>query len=529
MGWPELEGSSERMEKVGPPVQWSIPTDSEQYIDSLGELGCTNRGGRKGADVGGGLAEKRLGRLKEQRGKTAKRKDYGALNGGGYSYSPSSSSPLNPHLDDADQEEQDGATGQDGTGNDGNTGSRGSPYYDTGDKAEEDIIDDSENACLLYNPALPAGHAEVRYQRAVSAPPPLSRGHSNRSESMEDNDDEASPDGELARNDLHDEFSADDRRGRRAGTPLANTTNGQREVSPSPVSAAIARMSDASGILPANIRFSDTVRICGGIRSSGAFHAHDAGSLRRSRSVSSTGGVSHHHHHQHQQTAPSTTSTAPSSANNSSISIFSPTPVTPSRVPGLPVTFSRPASFVSDDGLLSGRSRASTPASLYAPLLNDSKSAPSPSRTFYLTFKRDDGSVTYRELVKRQQQHYNTKRGSKRWRKGSEGSSKDRSCLSSWASLAFWRCGDDDDDPDGGGGDEAEGDLESGRGVSSRHHEDDEGEGDDESGRHGRTAHKSEMEVLFGGAPWRWLRLEYWTYRCSRLCGSLSGYSYEEV
>ena len=70
---------------------------------------------------------------------------------------------------------------------------------------------------------------------------------------------------------------------------------------------------------------------------------------------------------------------------------------------------SRPGSFLSSE-----MSRASTPNSLYAPLLQPSATAPSPGRAWYLTFDddgtpidarrklRDDGTLTYREMVRKQ-------------------------------------------------------------------------------------------------------------------------------
>ncbi|KAK9899725.1 hypothetical protein P389DRAFT_164792 [Cystobasidium minutum MCA 4210] len=206
---------------------------------------------------------------------------------------------------------------------------------------------------------------------------------------------------------------------------------------------------------------------------------------------------------------------------------------------------SRAASFLSEDGTTTGRSRASTPASIYAPLLLPSKTAPSPSRHFYLTFKRDDGQVTYRELVRQQNARKNKakrRRGRTR-RQGSlaselgsgeddesdeDSDNEDQFGHGWYCGLAFWTCGISrlfrrrragytprsvdpktaQTDAEGGAADHV-----NGTSSPSRRNSDD----DEEQSTTPLREHKSEMEVLFGSKPWRYTKVHYWLHRLREL------------
>lgn len=194
---------------------------------------------------------------------------------------------------------------------------------------------------------------------------------------------------------------------------------------------------------------------------------------------------------------------------------------------------SRAASFLSEDGTATGRSRASTPASIYAPLLLPSKTAPSPSRHFYLTFKRDNGQATYRELVRRQGE--GKKRGRTRSRRAATATEQDDDEDSDtdsvsnfgqgwFCGLGFWTCGlhrliqrrrqrrkdrgRSTDMEVGSSSSPRNGDSSYSTSVAS----DDDGETPSDL-----PENKSEMEVLFGRKPWRYIKTGYWLYRLRTL------------
>lgn len=206
---------------------------------------------------------------------------------------------------------------------------------------------------------------------------------------------------------------------------------------------------------------------------------------------------------------------------------------------------SRAASFLSEDGNTTGRSRASTPASIYAPLLLPSKTAPSPSRHFYLTFQRDNGQATYRELVRQQKERkMRTRRGrpknrrlTKAWASDEEDEedSDSESDVNPWCCrLTFWTCGlsrvlrrhrgrrkvDDNED--------ATADLESADTGNRQDERSSATTSDTEESMSGRLENKSEMQVMFGSKPWRYLRLGYWLYRIRTYTGSRTNEEEEE-
>lgn len=257
----------------------------------------------------------------------------------------------------------------------------------------------------------------------------------------------------------------------------------------------------------AKIQFSDTVRIHGGIRR----QASRSRTPTRRRMVSNTSFTTHHHNN-----------TLGSGGSGSNSGMFLGTmpqhgsfQFTPpgSRKPSL----SRPTSYLSDV------SRASTPASLIAPLSLPSKSAPSPSRMFYLTFERQDGQTPYRELVKRQLIERKKRRAIRRRKKllaerekkknGSAGRHQEvpsraerrRCCY-----LGVFRSSNG-----GGNGYETddEDELEDEQFFSNTNSISHNGE------RRSLIKRKSEVRVLFGRAPWRWLKGGWWAYRIKRLCG----------
>ena len=275
----------------------------------------------------------------------------------------------------------------------------------TDDYAEDELVDDSENACLLYDATTPM-KASMRI-------------------------------GELL------ETSGDWSR----SNPYFAISRGEPPTTQ-----------------PPRITFSDTVRISGGVRSSTT-------EIRDARRSSGSGRSLVHHHASPYVDGPVASVSTSMSANSS-------------HAPSL----SRAASYRSEV------SRASTPASLYAPLLMPSKTAPSPSRTFYLTFSRPSGVTTYRELVKRQEvarENRNMKRrpkGAKKW----------------WCAWLTRSTADVED-------------------CSDNAREDDR-----ENLSFSRAKTKSEMQVLFGSAPWRWIKVSYWLYKLRHICRTGKGLDTDE-
>lgn len=307
------------------------------------------------------------------------------------------------------------------------------------------------------------------------------------------------------------------------------STTGQSSKQP------ILKHSTPQGGVSARIQFSDSVRISGGIKSKRDKRRISTSSIfaqaphyieRDNGIVSSTSGLDQ--------------SPSPSAAHfGTPRGSFSRTSV--GRI-------SRAASFLSEDGTTTGRSRASTPTSIYAPLLLPSKTAPSPSRHFYLTFQRDNGQATYRELVRRQNEgkkkqgarrrgRPKNRRSTKSWNGnndegdlvdsdvddevgGDSDTDSETRFSSGWCfGLAFWTCGlrracrrrsrrrrrarngHNDNDVERGDVSQVE---ETGTASISD---------DEESVSNERQENKSEMEVIFGSRPWRYLKAGYWMYR----------------
>lgn len=308
-------------------------------------------------------------------------------------------------------------------------------------------------------------------------------------------------------------------------------------------SSILGHQTPAPSALASRIHFSNSVRISGGSKSHRKHRAVSVSSVSAQQGAPPSPGASQVSHH---------SSPTSSSRLDTPRGSFS-------RGHERVASLSRPASFVSEDGNTTGRSRASTPASIYAPLLLPSKTAPSPSRRFYLTFQRDNGQATYRELVRRQEMSRKQKRKIHRGRERDRlrgtssngasssrigrhggtydnGSSEDESSDSNdnsdtgdfgsgwFCGMAFWTCGlnrafrhwarrrrrharlkmlaeEANAYEDGEGRPSASSDTGS--------------EYSNVSG--GREEHKTELEVLFGQSPWRYLKLNYWLYRVRAL------------
>lgn len=337
---------------------------------------------------------------------------------------------------------------------------------------EEGRPDDSETACLLYEAEQELQRTRQESVDSHASPRTRSRSNSPAPNHLDQLDQEYAPSTQ--------------------GTPTAYTRRGQ-SVGP-PASS--------------RIHFSDLVRISGGIRSSAEKARRNRSRERRSVSPfassaaamgrrSSLGSVS--------SSPPVSSPLVPGGRTRSSLS--GPSSTSESASSEVPVLYqptprrptSRPASFRSEV------SRASTPASLYAPLLQPSATAPSPTRPFYLTLgKREDGEISYREMVKRQTRQRRSKGKNVHERSalldGRAGKRKRGAW--SWLCCCFARSRGQDEESDSASSSEADSDSDVGLEARQR--------------PRSRPAHKSEMQVLFGSAPWRWFRGSYWRYRLRR-------------
>lgn len=282
------------------------------------------------------------------------------------------------------------------------------------------------------------------------------------------------------------------------------------------------------------IHFSDSVRISGGVRSERGRRG------RKSITASSVFQVPDNATHDMPSHSAEVSPMKPSSNRGSPRGSVS-------RNFDRVTSLSRPASFVSEEG----RSRASTPASIYAPLLAPSKSAPSPRRHFYLTFQRDDGQATYRELVRRQSLEVRRKRREHRQRRRSAAGRQ------AWYGRSKGGQGEDLDSEDQTTQDESddfESDSDDGggfgclcglrswtcglsrvwrnrgrrqrrpsfRGSRANNPERDSmreewDSASEDSYQDGRPEHKSEVNVLFGQRPWRYFDRHYWMFRWREL------------
>lgn len=261
--------------------------------------------------------------------------------------------------------------------------------------------------------------------------------------------------------------------------------------------------------------------------------------------------------------------------DSSSLIIHHPSPHRPSGLT------SRPGSFRSEV------SRASTPTSLYAPLLQPSATAPSPTRAFYLTIKRGDGQVSYRDMVKRQMKEDRQRRkvrsrdGRRKRRTSGKGTvgetdlerglldananrevdersrlvgddarkqgkrSRKRSRGVGWfcglCSSGRWRSRSSSRSrskrflgtPYEGHEEAANSqDNDASSSFSSTSEDEDDDDDDDpllsNASLRTRAESKSEMTVLFGSPPWRWFKMGYWRYRLSRLRRDGTGLDYDE-
>lgn len=372
--------------------------------------------------------------------------------------------------------------------------------------AEDPPTMSSETTCLLYDARLQQEERERYLQEA---------------------------DSESGRAQSHSGTRSGDRSAAKNSSPAPKSRESSLIKRPTGEAAVQLRPehSTQQGISPSRIQFNDSVRISGGIRSKRGRRRLSASSIftppphavERSSNTGETSETFEPDHSPPPQHVQIGTPRGSFSRNSGRIS--------------------RAASFLSEDGTAAGRSRASTPASIYAPLLLPSKTAPSPSRHFYLTFKREDGQATYRELV-RQQTDRKRKRNA-RWQgrtrdkhlshiysqnnrndmdetAGSDEDSDDGGyCGSGCCSdLAFWTCGisrlirrrssqkpgssedrsDFDRDLDNHDAPSIDTDsLETGN--------------DSDFVSNGRQERKSEMQAIFGRRPWRYLKSGYWMYR----------------
>ena len=458
---------------------WEIQTDAERYVKSLGEQ-LLFIGSQMCGMLMYSCAERKLAKKKAGKRSTAAVKTGASLT-----------------LSDNDEE----------ASNDGDNGVH-----------EDDVVDDNETTCLLYDAARQHRAVQRARQESIdfnSSPQQRSRSSSPAPAIHVGSYDDGDEGGSF----LASSTPSSSRR------PSGDTTfNQQQQAHPS---------------ASRNIQFSDLVRISGGIRSSAekerrqqrhqrrTSSPHRRGSLpssvtpSRSRSRSSLSGPSG--------------SVTPIYSSSPTGNFLPPTGETflvhhPS--PAKPGLSSRPGSFRSEI------SRASTPASLYAPLSQPSITAPSPTRAFYLTIKRGDGQVSYREMVKKQLKEAKaSKKRQRRQRraaaaarerdfKGSEGDDertqlvskpgKGKNKGSNWLCACFGRrrrsrgsraCAHEDGE---------DSDASASSGEDTGFEESDLEDLDPGSVRAGMRKTKSEMEVLFGRAPWRWLKLNYWRYRLSR-------------
>lgn len=345
-----------------------------------------------------------------------------------------------------------------------------------------------------------------------------------------------------------------------------SSTEGQAATSIQPIIGAAPTTPDQT--VSSRIHFSDSVRISGGIKSKSKRSSSDT-KTRRRISASSVFSVPPNAYtlndaNGHDGPVPSSSSlvivdqspppppTVLPSSCASSLGARTPRGSFSLSTSG---RVSRAASFLSEDGTATGRSRASTPASIYAPLLLPSKTAPSPSRHFYLTFTRDNGQATYRELVRRQEA-----RNKKRTKRGERGRGRMRK------RNPYKGCGDDDEleghEDDDSASDGSDDEMQFGHGwfcgstlltcgldrvyrrwrrsrrdiyvgINATQEENIEhGRLASDSSFQSQTDHrltsdqsvhgerspllqenKSEMEVLFGKKPWRYLNMGYWRYR----------------
>lgn len=369
---------------------------------------------------------------------------------------------------------------------------------------------------------------------------------------------------EKPKSDRRSSYGSIQRSRSRPSTPLQSARN--RSASDGEDGHADGEGGDTLGSNFGRIAFADTVRICGGIRSGVDLHEK----LRRGsvRSVASVNGPPAGYTFPSSD-GPAITSPVPSYFHGIGIGrphslsfgqssqqqqpLMAMSATSSSRRPSSNPLSRSGSIFGSDmdDASTAGMyiSRASTPASLYAPLLMPSKTAPSPSRTFYLTYGASkDGQTTYRELVRKQLEarearaRAKRRKESRRWwanfvtcgwhgrrrkrlrRMAEESGERER--------LVCTTTTTDEEEEDEDEEDEREQtallrDLEAqlaareeeqGRGgLASAEEADARDEGAyRSSGDASRPRFKSEVQVMFGSAPCRWMRWDYWVYKCSR-------------
>lgn len=479
--WPEIDVESRddndtAVRKPQATAQWDIKTGGELYLESLGKLVtiCIALLTKCSCSIPV-LSEKRLKQTASRTGREAA-SNTGSQVGDNVLHLPPAS-----NASDSDDEEEP-----------------------SNGKAEDPPVPASETTCLLYD-ARQQQKERNRFLRDEVDSDPTYNEHGVRT-TENPMSSTSPPSGSLKSS--------------------TNSAPGPPSVQP------ILGQSNLQDTLSSRIQFSDSVRISGGIKS-----------RRSSRKISASSIFVTPVRESEVLTRARTASTSiveQSPSCSPSTSHFATPRGSFSRGSG---RVSRAASFLSEDGNATGRSRASTPASIYAPLLLPSKTAPSPGRHFYLTFERSDGQATYRELVRRENERKKNKghrrgrpknkRLTKSWGRddndddveNSEDSDSDNGVHfgSGWClGLPFWTCGisrifqrhsrwrrrhymrSNTSDI------ESQTENPSVASISD----------DEESVSDGQQENKSEMQVIFGPKPWRYLKLGYWMYHIRQVRGS---------
>ena len=383
-------GGTARTAASSPPA-WEIKTDSETYVE---QLGASVPGLRADpASIAHADEVASCPRLCSPFPATAERKLAKAKQGG-KGISAQTGSNARARLSTRSEEEDETAGPE--------------------DVHEDDLPDDDEQTCLLYDAAQQQRrmarhlselhHAEAAAASAAAVGSPRIRSRSGSPAPAITVIPEAGGHAnvEASKGDVeHDEEEEDDEDG-----------DDESDVSP-----IIGRMRRDTNVSEARIQFSNVVRIAGGMRTHRS-PSSTSWQTRGRRSSTPSGVPQHPSHSRAASFASSTAGPSASASRGSGMQTpgdpHSPTPSVSGQQTylgsiAMRPNISRPGSFLSSE-----MSRASTPNSLYAPLLQPSATAPSPGRAWYLTFDddgtptdarrklRDDGTLTYREMVRKQ-------------------------------------------------------------------------------------------------------------------------------
>lgn len=530
------DGSVKVSGKLSPAMamqRWTAQTDAARHIEHLGE--CSTAWITRVESDFSSAAERRLASLKRTRSNGPTSGDaprssrlsrrhsdsgeYGNAISRRLASSPLASlTPLNEVQTFSWQDDGNAFTASDG---------------EAEDKPEDEVPNDSDTACLLYNVEASASRNDgrqrpTRHQSSNTVTRSVQHvlSDSGHGGSADDASSSAWQGPHSRKHSRRVDTSRD-------GKELSSSSHARRPSILMPRPLRVPRNLEVSfddgNSSNGRISFADNVRICGGIRS-----AEDEQKERSRRmSIRSTKST----------TMLESMFTATSPVFYHGVGMGRPSHMGSKQPqPQFPVTFnvrrgsgpnSRPGSFYGsdyDDASTVGMhtSRASTPASLYAPLLLPSKTAPSPSRTFYLTF----GGGTYRDLVRKQLEKVEARKRAKRSRARKQWWANLCTC-----GLAGRRKGQRLAGSNGTADDAERGHLNGGR--PSEAQDDSDGDGDEqeallrdlqaqlaqaeaaeaaEGGRGGkprehtapRREYKSEAEVMYGAAPWRWLRPGWW-------------------